>query len=88
MNFFNTVNLPSKELRFDHRGAKLRSWGRRFDQKGAEFVFCRGCHLTSLRPWLLASVFRSKWERLLCGKPCICEIERKPTTELGTEVLA
>ena len=27
--FFNTVNLPSKELGFDHRGAKLRPWGRR-----------------------------------------------------------
>jgi len=27
--FFNTVNLPSKELRFDHWGAKLRPWGRR-----------------------------------------------------------
>jgi len=27
--FFNTVNLPSKELRFDRRGAKLRPWGRR-----------------------------------------------------------
>ena len=49
--FFNTVNLPSKELRFDHRGAKLRPWRRRFDQRGAEFVFCPGRHLTSLRPW-------------------------------------
>ena len=26
---FNTVNLPSKELRCDRRGAKLRPWGRR-----------------------------------------------------------
>jgi len=48
--FFNTVNLPSKELRFDHRGAKLRPWGRRFDQGSAEFVFCPGRHITSLRP--------------------------------------
>jgi len=38
--FFNTANLPSKELRFDHRGAKLRPWGRRFDQGDVEFVFC------------------------------------------------
>jgi len=35
--FFNTVNFLSKELRFDHEGAK--------------FVFCPGRHLTSLRPW-------------------------------------
>jgi len=28
--FFNTINLPSKKLRFDHRGAKLRPLGRRF----------------------------------------------------------
>jgi len=34
--FFNTVNLLSKELRFDHVGAKL--------------VFCPGRHLTSLHP--------------------------------------
>jgi len=34
---FNTVNLLSKEFRFDHGGAKL--------------VFCPGRHLTSLRPW-------------------------------------
>jgi len=51
--FFNTVNLPSKELRIDHGGAKLRPWGRRFDQGGAEFVFCPGRHLTLLRPWLV-----------------------------------
>jgi len=25
--FFNTVKLPSKELRLDHGGAKLRPWG-------------------------------------------------------------
>ena len=34
--FFNTVNLLSKELRFDHGGAKL--------------VFCPGRYLTSIRP--------------------------------------
>jgi len=33
--FFNTVNLLSKKLRFDHGGAKL--------------VFCPGRYLTSLR---------------------------------------
>jgi len=33
--FLNTVNLLSKELGFDHRGAKPRPWGRRFDQGGA-----------------------------------------------------
>jgi len=49
--FFNTVNLPSKDFRFDHRGAKLRPLGRRFDQRGAEFVFWPGRHITSLRPW-------------------------------------
>jgi len=49
--FLYTVNLPSKELRFDHRDAKLRPWGRRSDQGGAEFVFCPGRHATSLRPW-------------------------------------
>jgi len=48
--FFNTANLPSKELRFDHRGAKPLPWGRRFDQGGTEFVFCPGRHITSLHP--------------------------------------
>ena len=49
--FINKVNLPSKELRFEHRGAKRRPWGRRFDQGGAEFVICPGRHITSLHPW-------------------------------------
>jgi len=40
--FFNTINLPSKELRFDRRDAKLRPWGRRFDQGGVEFCFSPG----------------------------------------------
>jgi len=43
--FFNTVNLPSKELRFDHGDAKPRPWGRRFDHGGAKLVFCPGRHL-------------------------------------------
>ena len=37
--FFNTVNLPSKELRFDHRGAKPRPWARRFDQGAPNLLF-------------------------------------------------
>jgi len=41
--FFNTVNLLSKELRFDHGGAKL--------------VFCSGHHVTSLRPCLQGTDF-------------------------------
>jgi len=45
--FFNTVNLPSKELRFDDRDAKRRPWG---------LVFCPGRHLTSLRPCLRAVI--------------------------------
>ena len=48
--FFNTVNLPLKEIRFDHRSAKCRPWGRRFDQGGAEFVFWPWRHLISFRP--------------------------------------
>ena len=36
---FNTVDLLPKDLRFEHRGAKLAS--------------CPGRHLTSLRPWIL-----------------------------------
>jgi len=40
--FFNTVNLPSKELRFDRRGAKLRPWGRRFDQGAPNLFFAPG----------------------------------------------
>jgi len=32
--FFNTVKLPSKELRLDHGGAKLRSWGRQTSTMG------------------------------------------------------
>ena len=54
--FFNTINLPSKELGFDHRGAKLRPWGHRFDQGGAEFVFCPGRHLTSLHSCLQSTI--------------------------------
>jgi len=42
--FFNTINLLSKELRFEHRGAKLAS--------------CPGDHLTSLRPcWYILGIF-------------------------------
>jgi len=54
--FFNTVHLPSKELIFNHGRGKLRSWGRRIDQGGAELVFCPGRHLTPLRPWLTMKV--------------------------------
>jgi len=38
--FFNTANLPLKELRFDHRDATLRPWVHRFDLGGSDFVFC------------------------------------------------
>jgi len=60
--FFNTVNLPSKELRFAHGGAKLRPWGRRFDHGGAEFVFFPGRHLTSLRPCASWHVLQKEME--------------------------
>ena len=45
-----------EKLRFDHRGAKHRPWGRLFDQGGAEFIFCPGRHLTSLRPCALVTL--------------------------------
>jgi len=37
--FFSMVNLPPKELRFEHGDTKL--------------VSCPGGHLTSVSPWLL-----------------------------------
>jgi len=40
--YFNTVNLLSNKLRFDHGGAKLRPWGRQFDHGGAKLVFAPG----------------------------------------------
>ena len=49
--FLQYSKFAFKRSQAYHRGAKLRPWGRRFDQGGAEFVFCPGRHLTSLRPW-------------------------------------
>jgi len=54
--FLQYSEFAFEKLRFDHRGAKHRPWGRLFDQGGAEFIFCPGRHLTSLRPCALVTL--------------------------------
>ena len=55
-SFFNTVNLPSKELGFDHGGAKRRPWG------------CRICFLT-WAPYNLVTPLKTASPRDLSWRP-------------------